>query len=159
MAIRRVTLAFALAGGLAVFLSACGGAPMPVPTYTPTSTASPTPSPTPSAKPPVFHPTGTAAANQQYFDYVNLKWATAYGMSDNHNIVNNLANAGFTKADMEVTDDTTALNIPVDAIQVAVRIQGECLIGHFSAAGYTGILAPVLGTGTCLVGKTIVIDW
>ena len=159
MAIRRITLAFALAGGLTLALAACVGSPTSVTTYTPTSTVSPTPSPSLSAKPPVFHPTGTAAANQQYFDYVNLEWATAYGMSDNHNIVNNLANAGFTKADMEVTDNTTALNIPVDAIQVAVRIQGECLIGQFSAAGYTGILAPMLGSGTCLVGKTIVIDW
>ena len=159
MAIRRTALARTLAGVLAVALAACGGAPMPVPTSTPSLTASPTPSPTPVAKPPKFRPDGTAAANQQFFDYVNKTWADAYGMSDNQNIVNNLVNNGFTKTDMEVTDNTTALNIPVDAIQVAVRMKGECLIGQFSAAGYTGILAPMLGSGTCLVGKTITIDW
>ncbi len=159
MAVPRAALCLALVGVLALALSGCGGAPMPVPTLSPSSTSSPTPSPSPTAAIPKFRPDGSAAANQQYFDYVNKTWADAYGMSDNQNIVNNLVNAGFTKADMEVTDNTTALNIPVDAIQVSVRIKDQCLIGQFSPAGYAGIIAPVLGTGKCLVGQTITIDW
>ncbi|MDP3208874.1 MAG: hypothetical protein Q8M65_06975 [Rhodoglobus sp.] len=159
MAIRRTALAFTLAGGLALTLAGCVGESMPIPTYTPTSTVSPTPSVPATPTVPQFHPGGTAAANQQYFDYVNQGWSATYGMSDGRSIVDNLVAAGFTKADMEVTDDTTAINIPVDAIQVAVRIQGACLIGQFSAAGYAGIIGPMLGSGTCLVGKTITIDW
>ena len=107
----------------------------------------------------MFRPNGSAAANQQYFDYINRTLAINQGMSSGRVIVDTLVAAGFTKTDMEVTDDTTAINIPVDAIQVAVRFKGECLIGQFSPAGYTGILAPMLGTGTCLIGKTIPIDW
>jgi hypothetical protein len=138
-------------------VSACGGAPMPVPSVS--ASASRTPSPGPTAKPPVLRPSGNAAANKEYFDYVNLSWNVVHAMSDSQSIVNNLVAAGFNKADMEVTDDTTALNIPVDSIQVSVRIKGECLIGGFSNVGYTGIVAPLLGTGTCLVGKTLPIDW
>ncbi len=141
---------------LVAALAGCVGEPMPVPTYTPTGSA--TPSATPDADP-VFRPNGSAAANQQYFDFVNQAWNNAHQMSDGRSIVDNLVAAGFTKADMEVTADTTALNIPVDGIQVSVRIKQECLIAQFSNAGYTGILAPVLATGKCLVGQTRPIDW
>lgn len=159
MAMRRSRMAVATAAALAVggLLVGCTGQPMPVPTTS--ASRSPTPSPTPTAKPPVFHPDGTAAANQQYFDYVNTAWNASYGLSDGQSIVNNLVAAGFSKADMEVTFDTTALDLTVDSIQVAVRIKGECLIGGFSYVGYTGILVPMLGTGTCLVGETRPIDW
>ena len=142
---------------LGAMLVGCGGAPMPTPTVSASGSA--TPSPSPTAKAPVFHPDGSAAANQQYFDYVNRALNVVFAMSDSQTIVNNLVAAGFNKADMEVTDDTTALNIPVDAIQVSVRIKGECLIGGFSNTGYTGIVAPLLGSGTCLVGATRPIDW
>ncbi len=155
--VRRITgLMLALVVGL--LLAGCTGEPMPTPTESRSASASPTPSPSTDAVP-EFRPNGSAAANQQYFDYVNRTLASAQGMSSGRAIVDNLVAAGFSKADMEVTDDTTALNIPVDAIQVAVRFRGECLIGQFSPAGYTGILAPILGTGTCLVGRTVPIDW
>lgn len=159
MAMRRSRMAVATAAALAVgsLLLGCTGQPMPVPTTSASRSATPTPSPT--AKPPAFHPDGTAAANQQYFDYVNRAWNVVHAMSDGQSIVNNLVAAGFSKADMEVTFDTTALDLTVDSIQVAVRIKGECLIGGFSNVGYTGILAPMLGTGTCLVGQTRPIDW
>lgn len=156
MRVPRPTLPIVGVALVVLALVGCVGEPMPVPTYTPTGSASP------SAEPdqdPVFHPTGTAAANQQYFDFVNRAWNNAHQMSDGRSIVDNLVAAGFTKADMEVTADTTALNIPVDGIQVSVRIKDECLIAQFSNGGYTGILAAVLGTGKCLVGQTRPIDW
>ena len=155
----RITLVSASAAVVTAILSGCGGAPMPVPTAAPSGSASPTPSPTSTAKIPVLRPTGSAAANQQFFDYVNVNWIATHGMSDGRNIVDNLVANGFAKGDMEVTQDTTALDIPVDGIQVSVRIKGECLIGQFSPVGYTGIVAPLLGSGTCLVGKTRPIDW
>ena len=142
---------------LGAVLAGCGGAPMPTPTASTSRSA--TPSPSPTAKAPVFHPDGSAAANQQYIDYVNRALNASSGLSDGRTIVDNLVAAGFTKADMEVTADTTALDLTVDSIQVAVRIKGECLIGGFSYVGYQGIVAPLLGSGTCLVGATRPIDW
>jgi hypothetical protein len=132
---------------------------MPVPVASSSPSATPTPDPTPSITVPILRPGGPALANQLFFDYVNAAlWSTA-GMSDGRTIVDNLVNNGFVKTDMEVTFDSTALEIPVDSIQVSVRIQGECLVGGFSAAGYTSVRAPVLGTGKCLVGATRPIDW
>ncbi|MFM9878649.1 MAG: DUF6993 domain-containing protein [Rhodoglobus sp.] len=154
----RLALAAVAVAFVAVLLSGCsGGEPMPVPSTSPSRT--PTPSPSPTAKAPIFHPDGSAAANQQYFDYVNRAWNAQYGLSDGQSIVNNLVAAGFTKTDMEVTFDTTAIDLTVDSIQVAVRIKDECLIGGFSYVGYQGLLAPLLGTGTCLIGETRPIDW
>jgi len=156
---RRPVVAGVLALAFGVVLVGCAGEPMPTPTPSSSRSSSPTPEPTKTAAVPVFRPNGSAAANQQYFDYINRTLAINQGMSSGRVIVDTLVAAGFTKADMEVTDDTTAINIPVDAIQVAVRFKGECLIGQFSPAGYTGILAPMLGTGTCLIGKTMPINW
>lgn len=131
---------------------------MPVPTP---SESSPTPTPTSTSitTKPVLHPDGSAAANKQFFDLVNKEFNAAHGMSDGRSIIDNLVANGFVKTDMEVTFDTTALDIPVDSIVFSVRIKGECLIGQFSGAGYSGIQAPLLGTGTCLIGTTRPIDW
>ena len=130
---------------------------MPVPTASESASATPSPSATP--KRPLLHPESGAAANKQFFDLINKEFFAAYGMADGASIINNLVANGFAKADMEVTYDTTALDIPVDSIVFSVRIKGECLIGQLSAAGYAGIQAPLLGTGRCLVGTTRPIDW
>lgn len=151
--IAAMTAAFAV-----LALTACvGDTPMPVPTTSSSST--PSPSPSEAAKGAVLRPEGNAAANHQFFDLINSTLHSTNGMSDGRTIVDNLVNNGFLKGDIEVTFDTTALEIPVDSIQVSVRIQGECLIGGFSPAAYTSIKAPVLGTGRCLVGTTRPIDW
>ena len=74
-------------------------------------------------------------------------------------LVDALAAAGFDKAVIEVTDDITAIGRKADAVQFAVRASDACIIGERSASGYASLLAPVLGTGRCLVGKTRPIDW
>lgn len=144
---------------VALALAGCiNGEPMPVPT--PSGSASASSSPTPAPRPdPKLHPDGTAAANKQFFDFVNKNFNATHGMSDGRSIIDNLVANGFIKSDMEVTYDTTALDIPVDSIVFSVRIKGECLIGQFSASGYSSLQAPLLGTGTCLVGTTRPIDW
>lgn len=141
-------------------LSACGPspAPMPVPTESSSGTASPSPSPS-ATYIPEFHPDGTAAANHQFFDWVNQSYWDKYGMGTSQDIVTSLANQGFNKATMEVTPPTTAINIPADSIIVSVRIDDRCLIGQFGPTQYSSILAPVLGTGKCLVGVTLPITW
>lgn len=131
---------------------------MPVPTYTPSGSAAP--SSTAIAVEPTLRPGGSAAANQQWFDFVNTQHFAVHGVGDSQSIVNDLVASGFVKADMQITPDRTALNIAVDAITVSVRINGECLIGQFSPGGYHGIIAPAIGGGTtCLTGETLPIDW
>lgn len=149
----------AIVAVLAAVLAGCvGTTPMPTPTQSESSSATPAPSSTAKPKP-ELRPDGSAAANKQFFDFVNAEFNATHGMSDGRSIIDNLVANGFVKADMEVTFDTTALDIPADMIVFSVRIKGECLIGQFDASGYVSLQAPLLGTGTCLVGTTRPIDW
>jgi len=141
---------------LAALAGCIGGAPMPVPTYGPTATGSPSPKPTAT---PVIRPGQDAEANKPFFDMLNAAYFAQRGIGTGEEIINNLVANGFTKADMEVTPDVTALGIAVDSIVFSVKIKEECLIGQTSGQGYTGVIAPVLGTGKCLIGLTRPIDF
>ncbi|MGX5680056.1 DUF6993 domain-containing protein [Schumannella luteola] len=160
---RRSTTRIAAIAAVVAVTSALAGCigqpePMPVPTTSGSPSSSPSPSPSPT-RIPVIHLDGSAAANHQFFDYLNQAYWDAYGKGTGQDIVTNLANNGFSKLAMEVTYDTTAIDIPADSIVVSVQVQGECLIGQFGPTKYTSVLAPLLGTGKCLVGVTRPIDW
>jgi hypothetical protein len=113
----------------------------------------------PAAVPPAFVPGGTAEENRPLFDAVGSAVVAADPGADGRALVDGLAAAGFDKAAMEVTDDTTAIGREADAVQFAVRASDGCIIGERSASGYASLVAPVLATGRCLVGKTRAIDW
>jgi hypothetical protein len=152
--------AFAAFAGAAVVLglTGCMGGPAAAPTPAPVPTVEPTPGSTEPAGP-ELRPGDTAAANQQFFDKVNTDFFAAHGFADGRSIVDNLIASGFRKQDMELTPDRTAIDLAADSIVFSVRVKGECLVGQFSAAGYRGVIAPLLGTGGCLVGTTRPIDW
>lgn len=156
---RRGVLALVVAALATGVLAGCvSEGEMPVPTYSPSSSPSPSPTATPEPDP-EYRADGTAAQNQRFFDHVNGQYQASNGMGSGQTIVDNLVAQGFDKAAMEVTYDSTAIGLVADSIIVSVRIGEECLIGQFSAAAYSGIRAPVLGTGRCLVGDTRPIDW
>ena len=148
-----------LAGSLA--LAGCGpAAPAPAPTQSAAQSPSATPEPTATAPvDPVLVESGTASENRPYFDKINNAFFAANGRSDGKSIIDNLIAAGFRKQDMEVTPDRTSIDLDADSVIFSVRVKGECLIGQFSAMGYSTIQAPLLGTGGCLVGATRPIDW
>ena len=85
--------------------------------------------------------------------------AVAYGLTIGENVVQQLVAAGFNKADMEITPNETAIGERVDSIIFSVRFKGECLIGQILPGDYSVSLAPMLGTGFCLVGTTRPIDF
>lgn len=148
----------ALIGALA--LAGCSAAsPAPGRSRVP-STAAPAPSPsgTPTASPRLVY-TGTAQQNLPYFDRVNNQLIAAGGKPGGRSFIDALVGAGFVKADMEVTADTTTIGLAADNIQFSVRFNGSCLIGQYGNIGYASTVAPVLATGKCLVGKTRPIDW
>jgi hypothetical protein len=156
-AFRRVVGAAAVAIAVASVLAGCVNAPMPVPTIVPTPTGSSTADANTPALP-ILRPGDSAAANQQFFDYVNSTWYAKHGMSDGKSIIDNLVAAGFRKQDMEVTPDNTAYQA-ADSIIFSVRVKGQCLVGQVSALGYKGIIGPLLSTNKCLIGTTRPIDW
>lgn len=144
-ALAGVALAGALAGCVPT-------TPTPVPTQT---IAVPTASPTPTEPAvPVLVEGGTAKQNQPYFDKVTLDYVTA-GAYSSLGIIDNLVAAGFRKQDMEVTPDTTSIDLQVDSRVFSVRLKGQCLIGDVGPTGYTSIITPMLGTGGCLIGTTL----
>jgi len=117
------------------------------------------PSADPSAPPPTLQPEGDAAANLPYFDAVAGGLVAREPDPDGRTVVDTLVEAGFAKADMEVTPDTTPTGLEADTVEFSVRIGDSCLVGQIAASGYTGVATSVLGTGRCLVGATRTIDW
>ncbi|MRG58635.1 hypothetical protein GE115_01925 [Agromyces sp. CFH 90414] len=158
--LRRSTTAPALAGAaLVLALAGCfGGAPEPTATTSPTSAPRPTPTETP---PPTFAPELSATENLDFFDHVNQGVVAADPAAGGRAFIDALAAAGFDKAAMQVTADTTTLGEAADSVQFAVAFQGECLVGQYGpkSGGYHGAVRPALGTGGCLIGQTRPIDW
>ncbi|MGV8877052.1 MAG: DUF6993 domain-containing protein [Rhodoglobus sp.] len=125
----------------------------------PSGAASAAPSPTASPTGAGLQPGKSAEANRQFFDLLNTQYHEANGRGDGASIVDNLVNNGFSKENMEVTPDKTAIGLAADSIVVAITIKGECLLGQFLPENYVSSVEPLLGTGKCLVGKTRAIDW
>jgi hypothetical protein len=129
------------------------------------STTSPAPLPSASsgssAGPggPKLVPDGTAKENLSFFDATNEALLLTTPKPDGRGFIDSLVAAGFTKSDMEVTPDKTAIGLDRDNIQFSVKFGKQCIIGQFGNVGYHSTLAPITQTGSCLVGLTRAIDW
>ncbi len=104
-------------------------------------------------------PDGDATANKPYFDQVVEEAVAPSGRQGGREIIDALVEAGFDKAQMEVTPDRTSVDLEADTIEFSVRIGRECLVGQSGKGNTRTRLLPMLGTGKCLVGKTRAIDW
>ena len=149
-------------------LAGCAGAvapPAPTPTSSPSQTgpaATVKPGSTPTVDAgPTLAPDGTADDNLPLFAAVT---AAVWGSDDKVSgraYVDALTAAGFDKAAMQVTRDTSTVGNPAESIQFSVRWGQECLVGQVGPA--TGdpvvVVMPGLPGGTCLVGETRPIDW
>ena len=153
-----VAAAALLAAAALVALAGCTSAPDVEPTAKPSASASASPTPT-AAPDPVLIPTGDATANLPFFDFVNRNLLATVPTPNGQQIVENLVGAGFAKADMEITPDTTVGKEAAGSIQFSVRVNGSCLVGQTGEAGYNAVAGPLLGTGKCLVGTTRTIDF
>jgi len=138
---------------LAVVLAGCVDSPDPTPTPTNAQSDAPV------DQAPEIDLDGNAADNKDYFDLVNTDLIAAAGALDGRAFIDNLVAAGYPKADMEVTNDRTAINGAADNIQFSIRLNGTCLIGQYGNIGYDSTAAALLTTGKCLVGATRPIDW
>ncbi|NEN06595.1 hypothetical protein G3T36_12025 [Diaminobutyricibacter tongyongensis] len=144
-------------------LAACMSPPPPPPKSSPVSSSAPSSSasttPSPSAL--ALDPTGTAADNKAFFDDVNRAVLARNPAAVGRDFIDALVAAGFHKADMQLTVDTTTIGLKANSIQFSVRFNGGCLIGQNGdgSGGYQSAVTPVLATGNCLVGDTRPIDW
>jgi hypothetical protein len=165
----RVVMATVAGCALALGLSSCvdttdtsvnnnASTSRPSASSAPDDGATSTPTPT---RAPVFVAGGTAEQNKPIFDATNQQYFIASGnvIPEGRGVIDNLVSVGFDKASMQLTPDRTAIDLPVDSLIFSVLMGDECLIGQFSALGYSTIVAPKLTTGTCLIGVTRTIDW
>ena len=156
---RKVGVRASVVTVVALSLIVAGCAPVdaePVPT----PTVSAAPLPTATAEPdPEFVAGGTAGQNRPYFEFLLTGLLATDSQPTSQTIVNTLANGGFDKASMEVTADITPVGQRADSILVSVKVDDQCLIGQVIGSELTTQLTDVLGTGRCLVGRTLSIDW
>ena len=107
---------------------------------------------------PEFIDGGSAEDNLPFIDYVLTQSGAGTGLFGSLDAVAALENAGFDRANMEVTSDRTALELAAESITIAVIIDGECALGQWSSDWYASTVTPLLGAGTCLLGDTLSLD-
>ncbi|WP_241979844.1 DUF6993 domain-containing protein [Cryobacterium glaciale] len=147
---------------LTISLTACTGGPAEPASSGTASSGSATPEASATPEPdPTLLPTGTAADNLVYFNFLAAAVTKANPAADGRAYIDALVAGGFDRAAMEVTFDRTQADLAADAVQFSVRFAGECLIGQIGPAsdGFHSVVAPILSTGLCLVGGTRQIDW
>lgn len=144
---------------LGASLAGCSGS-TPGPSIAATQKATPTPTATPEPDP-TLNPQLSAAGNLAYFDFLARKVVAAHPDAGGRLFIDALVAGGFDKSQMEVTFDRTNADLAADSILFSVRFNDECLIGQNGPAtrGYHSMVAPMLGSATCLVGRTRQIDW
>lgn len=153
----RLVLASAVLAGSAA-LAGCVPDATPEPTAEPAPSASASASPSPVPEAPELVAGGSAEDNLAYFDAVNESLLAGAPTPGGRPIVDNLVAAGFDRAAMQVTPDTTAIGGEVDSVQFSVRVGDQCLLGQSSDSGYVGTVGPAVGD-SCLLGVTRTIDW
>ena len=165
---RRGRRGGALVGAAALMLAisalAACASPAPAPSSArPSASSAPSPGASATPKPtvPTLDPSGTAADDKAFFDQVNRAVLAKNPVAVGRDFIDALVAAGFAKADMQLTVDTTTIGLKANSIQFSVRINGSCLIGQNGegSGGYQSAVTPLLATGNCLVGDTRPIDW
>ena len=156
---RRATASVATLAA-ALVLVGCAAERDPVPS--PTTIAPVDPIEQPRSEPgeiPDFVEGGTAEQNLDYFVFRLEALVAQEPQPSSRQLVDTLVVAGFDQAVMEVTADVTPLGSRTDSILVAVRLDEQCLIGQVVDGRAVTDVSDVLGTGECLVGRTLSIDW
>ncbi len=112
---------------------------------------------------PQLVPGGSAEENLPYFTEVLRGYAEGESPIKAEPVVNAVAEAGFDKALMQVSFDSTKTGLEADNIFVSVRIDADCLVGQLVAADRSFVAEnqPAVGPNNdiCLIGETNPITW
>lgn len=111
---------------------------------------------------PQYLPDGTAEENLPLFAAVTAQiWATEQRGSGRA-YIDALIAAGFDRAGMQFTADTSTVGNAAESLQFSVRWgESECLIGQVGPSTGEPVTAvmPQLAEDRCLIGNTQPIDW
>ncbi|MCR2814444.1 DUF6993 domain-containing protein [Microbacterium jiangjiandongii] len=156
---RAARAALALAAAL-LLATACAPSPQPEPApASPTAGAPTATEPEPAG--PALSPDGSAADNLPLFTAVaQTVWASPQS-AEGRAYIDALVAAGFDKAAMQVTEDTSTIGNAAESLQFAVQWGEDCLLGQAGPVTGTVVtsVAPALAGGGCLLGETRPIDW
>ncbi|MCL2516510.1 MAG: hypothetical protein FWD85_08010 [Microbacteriaceae bacterium] len=142
-----VGAAFALAG----CTSALGTGAQPVQTEWTMQPTAPVTSAPPATR---VDLKGSAADNQPLFDATIRATVKKNAQADGPAVEAALAAVGFERSTMQYSASRTSADLQPGSILVAAQLGKECLIGQWGTQvdGYHSLVAPVLGSGGCLVG-------
>lgn len=83
----------------------------------------------------VYVPDGKAEDNLPYFTKVMLDYSRGDGVVQGEPITNTLADAGFKREDMQVSQDNDPFGNAAESIYISVRFDQESLVGQIIAEG------------------------
>lgn len=66
-----------------------------------------------------------------------------------------LTDAGFTADQAEVTASRTPTGLDADAVEAAVKVGDDCIVGQLRTGSVAVNVFPVLSDGRCLVGTRV----
>ena len=137
-----------MAMSVVVGLAACSGDAVTPPSVAPTATEAQSESADPES----------AAGRQSAFDdALTSVWSEEHPV-DRQATIEALVDAGFSKDDMQATNEIDSVGGTVTNIEVAVRVRDECLVGQSGRDGVRSVIATPLSNGRCLIGDTPPID-
>ncbi|TCL84470.1 MULTISPECIES: hypothetical protein [unclassified Rathayibacter] len=124
------------------------------------------PSPAPSAVPSVDGPGQAVPLDLEAFDAINSASVASISDPSGADLTRALIAGGVDRAGLEVTADITTADKRADAVFVAVRVGGSCLVGQYrhKASGedgdprYLGAVVAPLSTGRCLIGDLVPVE-
>jgi glucose/arabinose dehydrogenase len=161
----RASAAFIVTAAVSIAAAGCALMPQPTPTETPAPTTAATVQPTPVVSPPAeepvavaFDPDSNAQTNLPFVDSALAPLVSPPTIPPGEQIVAALVGVGAPIETLQVTPDTTAIGLAVDAVLFSVRLGNECILGQFDDDGYFSTTAPVLNSGACLIGTTVSLD-
>jgi len=102
---------------------------------------------------------GSARENQPHIDWV-IETARAESGTRVPGLeaVSILEASGYPRSAMELTPDSSLIELPADSTSLAVRFEGECVVAQWGSDWYASAVEPVLVGDKCLLGETVSLD-
>jgi hypothetical protein len=102
---------------------------------------------------------GGARENQPHIDYLLQKALADSGSEvEGTAMVDVLVSGGYGLENMELTPDSSLIELPADSTSLAVKFDGECVITQWGTDWYASSVEPTIAGDRCLLGETVSLD-
>lgn len=102
---------------------------------------------------------GTARENQPHVDWViQAARAASTTRVAGRDVVTLLEASGYLREAMELTPDSSLIELPTDSTSLAIRFGSECVVAQWGSDWFASSVEPVFTGATCLLGETVSLD-